>query len=213
MSPIDIFFRDCVAGLKRIAAATRGDASLDDVKNEAWVMAHDLARRGNPLNLTSPADQHSMLGKLYGKFVLPMRTCIGFALRLDKDWDQSCDDAGPCLHDKLKGPEAADPLHALEQKEAPTLLEMSRRCSYSQATAYAICLAEWPDLNSLAVYLAIKLETLNARLRHWRAWVVIQPSLFDGIEQIDLDFVPLRGNTAASSTDVNFEERQLAWGF
>lgn len=154
-----------------------------------------------------------MLGKLYGKFVLRMRTCIGLALRLDKDWDKGDDDTGPRLCHTVKGPELSDPARALEEREAPTVLEASRFRSYSQATAYGICLHQWPDASSLAGYLAIKLETLNARIRYWRAWIGYQPSLFDGIEQISLDFVPRRGTLAAPSIDLLYEDRQQAWAF
>lgn len=213
VSPIEIFYRDCIDGLKRVVRDARGDASLDDVKNEAWIVAHDLAAKGNPLDLTSPIDQDSMIGKLYCKFVLPMRTCIGFALRLDKDWDKGDDDAGPRLGNTVKGPELSDPARALEEREVPTVLEASCRRSYSQATAYAICLHRWPDASSLARYLAIKLETLNARIRYWRAWIAYQPSLFDGIEQVVPDFTPLAGVPLAPADDVRYDGEQQAWEF
>lgn len=213
MSPIEIFLRDCVKDLKRIARATNGDASLDDVKSEAWLMAHDLAGRGDPLDLASADGQDSMLRKLYGKLVMRMQTCIGFARRLDKDWDQSNEDAGLRLCDTLAGPKESDPLHALEQHEMPADLESTIRCSYSQATAYAICLYQWPDPNSLAVYLCIRVETLSSRVRYWGDWIKCQPSLFDGVERMSLDFAPLHGVLVAPKVDIAYDERQAVWLF
>jgi hypothetical protein len=210
---LEIFFRDCIAGLKRIAAATRGDASLDDVKNEAWAMALDLTAKGTPLDLALPADQDSMLGKLYGKLVRPLRTCIGFALRLDKDWDQEDGEIGPRLGETLEAPETSDPLKAAALREEPTLLELTRRHSYSQATAYAICLTRWPDKASLAIYLAIALQTLNNRIAFWTAWIEYQPSLFDGIDFIDLDFTPTEGSALAPRIVVSLDGEQQAWSF
>lgn len=213
MTPLEIFYRDCIKDLKRIAGETRGDASIDDLKNEAWIIARRLEVKGSPLDLSSPDGQDSMLGKLYGKFVMPMKTCIGFALRLDKDWDKSDEDAGPRLGDTVAGPELSDPARALEERETPTALEASRLRSYSQATAYAICLHRWPDAGSLAAYLAITLETLNAKVRYWKLWIGHQPSLFDGIEQISHDFTPRRGALVLPRIDFHCDDQQQAWAF
>lgn len=212
VSPIEIFLRDCLKDLKRIAVATRGDASLDDVKSEAWLMAYDLASRGDPLDLASTEGKDSMLRKLYGKLVLRMRTCIGFARRLDKDWDQSSEDTGPRLSDRLRADELSDPLNSLEHREKLDALEAARWHSYSQATAYAICLTRWSSA-VLATYLCITLGTLNCRLRHWRAWVERQPSLFDGIEQVAPDFTPLAGVPLAPDDDVRCDGEQRSWKF
>lgn len=177
-------------------------------------MAHDLAAKGKPLDLASPADQDSMLSKLYGKLVRPLRTRIGFALRLDNGWDKDDSEIGPRLGDKLEAPETSDPLKAAVLREEPSLLEVTIRRSYSQATAYAICLHRWPDASSLAGYLAIKLETLNARIRYWRHWITYQPSLFDGIERISLDLRPLPGIPSAPEGIADSgDESQQSWDF
>jgi hypothetical protein len=215
MSRIEIFFRDCLGALKRIASQSNGEASLDDVMQETWLIANDLAVAGHPMDLASPVDQDSMLGKLYGRFVLRMRTCIGLALRLDKNWDLDDDEAGPRLSDRLRADELSNPLKLLEKREEPDIdeLALARRRSYSQATAYAICLARWQSAASLATYLCIALGTLNTRLRHWRAWVERQPSLFDGVEQIAEDFRPLPGVLPAPEIAVRYDGEQQAWEF
>lgn len=187
---------------------------MDDLKNEAWAMALDLEYKGQPMDLASPADQDSMLGKLYGKFVRPLRTRIGFALRFDKDWDKSDEDAGQRLHDTVPASELSDPVRALEEREVTTALDTIRLHSYSQATAYAICLHRWSDTGSLANYLAIKLETLNTRVRYWRNWIKYQPSLFDGIERVSLDFRPHPGTpSACEGISDQEDERQQSLGF
>lgn len=215
MSRIEIFFRDCLGALKRIARQSKGEASVDDLMQEAWVIANELAVAGHPMDLASPADQDSMLGKLYGRFVRQMRTCIGLALRLDKNWDIGDDEAGPRLSDKLHADELSNPLKLLEKREEVGLdeLDVARQRSYSQATAYAICLARWSSVASLATYLCITLGTLSGRLRHWRTWVERQPSLFDGIEQIAEDFTPLPGAPQAPDIVVSYDGEQQAWEF
>lgn len=213
MSPFEIFIRDCITRLRKIAASSRGDASLDDLKNEAWVISHELAAAGNPLDLTMPEDQESMLSKLYGKFIKKMKTRIGFALRLDKDWDKGDDESGPRLIDMLAAAESSDPLKALELREAISPLEMACQQSYSQATAYALCLNKWHTPTSLAIYLCIAVGTLRERIKYWKAWVEYQPSLFDGIERIGLDFTPLQGVPIASPVTIHLDGDQRAWEF
>lgn len=213
MSPIEVFFRDCVAALKRVAGHSRGDASLDDVKNEAWVMAEESALAGRPLDLTTSEGQDSLIRRLYGKFVKSLQTRIGNALRLDKDWDRADDAPGPTLADSIRAPETSNPLLALELRQALTPLELACRRSYSQATAYAICLHHWHDAKSLALYLCIGVDTVRCRIRYWGRWVEYQPSLFDGLEQIGLDFRPRRGVPVASDIAIHLDGQQQAWAF
>lgn len=208
MSPLEIFFRDCIAGLKRIVRHSRGEVSLDDVKNEAWVMTEELAIAGRPLDLSCPDDQDSMIRRLYSKFVKRLKTRIGMALRLDRNWDRNDGEAGTGLAGTLVASEASDPSLALERREDPNPLELAQTSSYSQATAYAICLSRWPDFNSLAEYLGIEVGTLSDRIRRWRAWVRLQPSLFDGIEYIALDFIPLPGQRKYSVSSMYVESQQ-----
>lgn len=213
MSPFEIFIRDCISRLRRIAASSNGDASVDDLKNEAWVMAHDWPERETPFDLTTPDDQESLLSELYRKFVGRMRTRIGLALRLDKDWEKSDEDAGPRLADKLVAHETADPIRELEQREEVSPLELACRRSYSQATAYAVCLHRWDSSLSLADYLGIKGGTLWGRIRYWKVWIEYQPSIFDGVAQISPDFTPLRRDRIPPAAQVYMDGEQHAWKF
>ena len=147
------------------------------------------------------------------KFVKRMRNRIGFALRLDKDWDRIDDSGSSGLTDTLAGPELADPLKALEARESQSPLDIARKQSYSQATAYAVCLNRWLDTNSLAEYLCICLGTLQSRICRWKAWVGFQPSLFDSIEIIPLDFMPFPGEKTTNDSTTHLEGDQHAWDF
>lgn len=213
MQPIDVFLRNCLSGLRRISGASRGDLSIEDVKGEAWVMAHELALAGKPLDLTSPVGQDAFLRKLYGKLILSMRTAVGFARRLDKGWDQEDDDTGSTLSNMLTADESSDPLRALEMRENLTPLELACIHSYSQATAYAICLDRWKGMDALALYLSIQTCSLEKRIRYWRAWVEYQPSIFDGIERIGLDFMPLRRFPFPALEVIALDGEQYAWCF
>ena len=210
---IDFFFRECMAALRRIVAAAKGDVSLDDVKNEAWLIANDPKESPEPLDLTSPTHQDSLLNILYRKFVGRLRTSVGRAARLDDGWDSAEDDGKPRLRDTLRAHDLADPLCLLEHQEQIDPLEQARLRSYSQATAYVICLTKWPSTLALSIYLCIKLSTLDARVRNCRAWITYQPSLFDGVEYISRDFMPARGKQLLEQQTTHYDDRQLAWTF
>lgn len=214
MSPFEIFIRDRLARLKAIVAKSNGDASLDDLTNEAWMIDRKLALAGTPLDLRLPEDQELMLGKLYGRFILRMKTKIGFAWRLDKDWDKEDEDAGPSLSYRVTAPELSNPLLALEareqvEEEAPFTLSHS----YSQAAVYEVCLRQWGSAALLADYLAVGATALLNRIAYWRGWIEYQSSLFDGIERIDPDFTPLPGTLLPSVLQTPIDGRQSVWDF
>lgn len=192
MSPLDHFFRDCIAALRRIVGAARGDLTLDDVKNEAWLLTTELEHKGLALDLNDESGRNSLIGRLYTRLVKPMRTQVGFALRLDKNWDDEAA-GGVRLADVLSDPEAKDPLQQLESREAFSPLELACLESYSQATAYAVCLYHRPDESALATYLCITRDTLQDRVRRSRLVVTVQSSLFDRLERFPIDFCPVRG--------------------
>lgn len=194
MSPLELFFRECLSALKRIVSAARGDITLADVKNEAWVLAAELAEKGRPLDLNDAGDRDSLIGKLYGRMVKPLKTRVGFALRLDKDWDNESAD-GVRLADVISAPDTMDPVRLLEERQMPTPVEIACQESYSQATAYAVCLYRWPDEFSLAQYLCITRDTLRDRIGRCRFIVTVQPSLFDRVDRISMGFSPLQGRT------------------
>lgn len=194
MSSLEQFFKECLSSLKRIVRAARGDVTLEDVQNEAWALSAELEARGQPLDLREAKDRDSLIGKLYGRMVSPLRTRVGFAVRLDKNWDDESGD-GMRLVDVISAPEMADPLRQLEERQALTPVEVACRESYSQATAYAVCLYRWPDEFSLAKYLCITRDTLRDRVGRCRMVVSLQPTLFDRVERFPEDFCPAPGRS------------------
>ncbi len=176
-------------------------------------MAELLSRKGQALDLAWPDDQDTMIGKLYSKFVTAMKTCIGFALRLDKGWDEQGEDALPTLGERIAADMLSDPGKLLEHHELPHQLKQACEESYSQATAYVVCLYQWSNYNSLATYLCVRVGTLHGRVRFWGQWVKWQPSLFDGIERIPFDFTPQQGRIIVSSSLIYLDGQQHAWMF
>ena len=117
MRTISEFLRTQAAALRRIAGATRGDMSVEDVKQEAWLVAADIEqRRGYPVDFGDPGDQESLLKWLYCKLVRFAEKQMRHAVRIDKDWDrEDAEVAASALARLLTSPLESDPLVRLQQ--------------------------------------------------------------------------------------------------
>jgi prephenate dehydrogenase len=52
------FLKKMASSFRRIAKATKHEVTEEDLKNDAWVIAHDIgARRGQAINFADSADQ------------------------------------------------------------------------------------------------------------------------------------------------------------
>jgi hypothetical protein len=177
--------------LRRIAASTQGEHSVDDLKSEAYLIAADIrAQLGEDVEPEDETLQTTVIAKiqkLFGRFVnRPMR----FAVRLDRD---EVDDHGDFVMNsvaaRLAAPEAYEPHVALEQREESDEARRVIDARFSEAVAYLRVL-EYFDGNKpvIARYLAIHARTLDARLRRAEVLAELQPSMFDGIELLPDDF-------------------------
>lgn len=216
MHTISDFLMGHAPALRRIAGATRGDMSVEDVKQEAWLVSADLGqRRGYPIDFGDPADQQSVLKWLYCKLVKFAEKQMRHAVRLDKDWDQEDTEfAANALARLLTSPLDSDPLVRLQQAEDEIDYAQVVRHSYSQASAYVLLLIrfDW-DADALSADLWITVETLRKRLRLCGVKAKVQPSLFDGLAVIDPGFEPRRARRPCVRHLVQAIVRQRCWRF
>lgn len=206
------------AELRRIAARTCGEHTVDDVEVEAWLIAERIgAKRGFPVNFSHREDQEQVLAWLHNEFVKWADKQVRYAVKLDKDWDnEDAEAAGQTLARMLTAPDIHDPaVLLLRREEVPDPLALTRH-SYSQASAYVIllCRFEW-DAEELASHLRVLVATLIAKVRWAGAWTRWQASLFDGVQSVDLDFEPTKARSCAPRMPVfPFDlEAQLVWSF
>ena len=92
----------------------------------------------------------------------------------------------------LAAPESFPAKRLALLEEAPNAAQVTRH-SYSQASAYVTLRYrfDW-DASDLAHHLCMVVATVRVRLR-WHATLMRrQPSLFDGLRTIALDFEPTR---------------------
>lgn len=187
--------------LSRIAAQTCGEYTIDDVCSEAWLVADEISRkRGFTVDFMNRDDQEQLLAWLYVRLVRYADKSVRYAVTLDRDWDsEDADSAAGALARLLTAPDQFDPMALIQY-------------SYSQASAYVILLHrfDW-DLASLADHPRIVAATLRAKVCASGAWMASQPSLFDRINTIELDFSPRLGKRYAPGKDVEASHAQLAW--
>lgn len=154
-----------------------------------------------------------MLAWLYVRLVRYADKSVRYAVKLDRDWDsEDADSAAGALARLLTAPDQFDPLVRLLDKEDRFDPMALIQYSYSQASAYVILLHrfDW-HLADLADHLRIVVATLRAKVCAIGAWMASQPSLFDRINAIELDYSPRLGKRYALGRDVESSQAQLAW--
>lgn len=142
--------------LRRIAARTCGEYTIDDVCSEAWLVADEISqKRGFAIDFLNRDDQELLLSWLYGRLVRYADKSVRYAVKLDRDWDsEDADSAAGALARLLTAPDQFDPLVRLLDEEDRFDPMALIQYSYSQASAYVILLHrfDW-DLADLADHL------------------------------------------------------------
>lgn len=212
--PFTDFTRSRSSDLRRIASQTRGEQTFDDVCQEAWLIIVQIhTKRGEPLDLYSTIDQDEILGWLYNEVVKFPDKSIRYAVKLDKDWDSGDPDALINILERfLAAPEESDPLvQMLREEDQFDPLSLVTQ-SYSQTAAYIILLQRFNwNLQLLANHLHQIADTVRRKILASSVLMKIQPSLFDGITQIALDFMPFVPRKHDRLTINNTASGQLAW--
>lgn len=118
--------------LKRIARHTLGEHSLDDVVNEAWMMAHTVsARRGIPIDFGDDEFQELVIACTYQQLVRYTELNVRHAFRLDRPLHEHDADAG---HPLSWTPAAdGDPLSNLVDAETECAAEAVNPSSHAMA--------------------------------------------------------------------------------
>lgn len=181
--------------LKRIAARTQGELSADDLASEAWLIAIEIGvKRDWPFDFDDEDDQDTLFAWMHNRFVKYADKAVRFAVKLDRDWeDESGESMGSALARLLTGPLDSDPQVRRQLHEERDDLLAIVRYSYSEAAAYLLLLMrlDW-HMEDLAALLWISVGAARQRLRVSGLRARVQPSLFDGIETIDPDFIAWR---------------------
>lgn len=183
--------------LRRILRQSSDRMELHEVESEAWVAAQMLSDRWTrALDFRDAGDQDALLGRLYAQLVKWSGVSVRYAAQLDHG-PPGDEDQRPTLANLLRAPHDTDPeIRQIMREERREFLNVVR-ASYSQAAAYVLLLirVEW-ELRDLASLLWISVATLRKRMARCADLSSVQPTLFDGVDQIDPGFEPTRRKRA-----------------
>lgn len=207
------FIAKMKASFQRIARATKNELTVDDLHNDAWVIALDIGdRRGRPIDFSDPEDQELVLGALHVQNVRRGDWNMRRSVRIDQDPDG--DDGGATLIDRLPAQASSDPLVSLLLRESALHTDKILAASYSQAAAYVVVFVHFNnDREQVCTYLVISDGTLSRRITVAAETVKAQPSLFDRIECIPSNFMPPPGKQYGAKIEDSREPAQVVWDF
>jgi DNA-directed RNA polymerase specialized sigma24 family protein len=195
LGSFESFLRFTAAKSKRIRAvarATMGEYSEEDVTNEAWLMAFEVAEKlGVPVDFDDESFQQNLIAFLYQELVRYSETTVRHALKLDRPihGEAVSIDDHPAMR-QLASSEYSDPLHHLIELEAA---EEDREPSphESRAGAYVRLLEHCGySMHKVAYSLLISLSYCYRRLNEARLMCERQLVLPQGISGTDDSFIP-----------------------
>lgn len=97
---------------RRIAHATRHEMIVDDLHNDAWIVADGIGtRRERPIDFADPADQDLVIRAVNAKNVRRGDWKLCRAVRIDSEPEQ--DDGVPKWSERLAAHASSDPLVSL----------------------------------------------------------------------------------------------------
>jgi hypothetical protein len=201
------------ARLIGISKRACGEYTLADLQQAAWIAAVELGQeRGREIDFGIVSDRETVLSRLYLEVVRRADKRVRFAVRIDQ-----ADEDEQGLAARVKRELAADTKPVgddADPDEEDVNWAEAVRGSYSEAAAYAILLRrfEW-NRRALAEHLRITLATLRDRVGRAVAWAMVQPSLFDGINLIDEEFVAARARERACRHGLCGHGTQVEWDF
>ena len=192
--------------LRRIAAQTRGELSVDELASESWLIAIEIGQRRQwPFDFADEDDQDTLFAWMHNRFVKYAEKAVRYAIKLDRDWDnQDGERAGATLARLLTAPLQSVPQVAQQAHEEQHELLAVVRHNSSEAAAYVLLLirVDW-HIEDLAALLWIGVGALRQRLKKAGLLARVQPSLFDGVDVIDSDFTPRRRSGPSRRTTQN----------
>ena len=183
--------------LERIAWSSAGDHSVDDLTSETWLIVDEL--HADPNVAPDPDDESlrdmivARLQRQFGKFVNRKER---FAARIDRDdIDDNGDPLPSAVGARLSAPQKYEPLTVLEMREDAATVARVISERFSEAVAYVRTFERFDgDKEAISSYLAIRIRTLDCRVGRASDVQRHQPSIFDGVEQIPIDFMPMPGH-------------------
>lgn len=180
---LQLFLLKAKSRLERIARSTGSGAKAIDLYGEVWIAICALQERlSRELDLFRAEDEDRICSFVYSRLRRQKDWQLHFADSLDFD-----DGERLRLSERLSDTRSDEAREQAENYDA-----LASR--YSEAFAYIVALSNFRSEHALlANHLAIAVSTLRTRMRKLNEKAGRQPSLFDGKQRMDENFVPLPG--------------------
>jgi hypothetical protein len=190
------FLAKMKASLQRITKATKHDVPIEDLQQDAWIVAQEIGRRrGREIDFSDPEDQELVLKAVNLDNVKRGDWHLRKSVRIDHEPE---DEGGIEWHELLPARASSDPLVSILLQESALDADEMLASSYSQAAAYVMVLVRFEySREAICAYLVISDGALMRRVMNAADTVRAQYSLFDRVEQISEDFMPLPGRQYA----------------
>jgi hypothetical protein len=171
------------ADFRRIARASRGESSPDDVAQEAWILAADIGqRRGRPLDLDDPRDADLLVRCLHNECVKYTERVVRHAVRLDHAARGDEERGNHWLNDRLASDGGAHPLSLLEDAEAAAPDPVEPDAYQSPAAGWLRLLQRFDQrMADVAAFLMISASWCYTCCRHARHQAATQWPLPHGL--------------------------------
>lgn len=200
------FLKQRAEDLQRIARSTWSEMSLDDVKQEAWLLANELCqKRRKEFDFSDMEAQEELLKRLYNRCVRHKETKLRKAISIHRYEDD--DDRDKLPHEPISP--RGNPLDQLIAAEDASQRDPHKYFGYSQASAYVFLIVRFGGVPRLAEYLAASNPAIRQRFSRARENARLQPSLFDLTERLDPDFDPRPGFRYPPLAKMESNVRQL----
>lgn len=168
---------------RRIARASRGEFSPDDVAQEAWLLAIDIGRRrGHSLDLSDAGDANLLIRYLNNHCVKYTERVVRHAVRLDHAARGEEERDNHWLNDRLAADEGAHPLSLLEHAETAEPDPADPDAYHSPAAAWLRLLQRFDQrIADVSNFLMISASWCYACCRHARHQAASQWPLPHGL--------------------------------
>jgi hypothetical protein len=176
------FLRARASSLRRISYGTRREYSVEDVQQEALVMAFDLLeRKGMEPDFANADYQDLLISYLFNQLVRYNEKTLRAAEKLDHSSNREDADQPHWLLGQLHGDESENPLQVcLDAEEAQTTTRVEPPPHASQASAYVLLIRRFKHMRPLANYLLISASHCRRCFAKACQFADRQESLFDG---------------------------------
>lgn len=144
------------ADFRRIAGASRGEFSPEDVQQEAWMLALEIGqRRGRRLDLEDGDDADLLVRYLYNHCVKYAERVVRHAVRLDHAARGDADRDDHWLNDRLMADDGAHPLSLIESAEDASPEPFGPDPYQSPAAGWVRLMQRFGRMSDVAAFLMI----------------------------------------------------------